>query len=60
MAKGKKPAVKKPASNLRQLLENKKSSAAEKAFTPAEKKAAASFMTQAPIKRGGGGARKAK
>jgi hypothetical protein len=60
MAKGKKQTDKKPASNLRQLLENKKSAVAAKNVTPAEKKAAAKAMTQAPIKRGGGGGRKAK
>jgi|GEM_PF-6599996 hypothetical protein len=60
MAKGKKTVVKKAASNARQLLENKKSSAATKNATPADKKVGASAITQAPIKRGGGGGRKAK
>ena len=38
----------------------KKTAEAGNHVTPAEKKAAASAMTQAPIKRGGGGRRKAK
>ncbi|MBT4093197.1 MAG: hypothetical protein HOE85_04470 [Nitrospinaceae bacterium] len=58
--KNKKQTDKKPASNLKQLLENKKSAEVAKKHTPADKKAAATAMTQAPIKRGGGGGRKAK
>ena len=60
MAKGKEKTGKKPVSNVRKLLEMKKTADAGNHVTPAEKKAAASAMTQAPIKRGGGGRRKAK
>ncbi len=62
MAKREEQTSKKPASNLRSLLEKKKSAAtvAAKTMTATEKKDMASTMTQAPIKRGEGGQRKAK
>ncbi len=47
MAKGKEKTGKKPVSNVRKLLEMKKTAEAGKHVTPAEKKAAASAMTQA-------------
>ena len=60
MAKGKEKTGNKPVSNVRKLLEMKKNSRDMESSHPGGKKAAASAMTQAPIKRGDGGRRKAK